>query len=432
MVHKSTHDQERDFIAANWRSIGSATCAACQAEMVFPHRSIVKTEALYHNRLRADLAFFDSNKRLLGIIEVIDTHPPTPEAFSVQERLPFAYYRLLRYRMKPKRRGWEDDRERGKFTYPEGGQNEPKWLCSPDCLNFLNLFEGANLFNEWQAPRCYLCNGYFHANCLSQEQFLDCNNPYDPLCIHCAASYSDGASQWRPPGELAGGDPRDWLPTDGADITTLFLAYCDAAFGAMVWSQRVDKLDDNESYRGERLARAEDATEARLPLVHAAFDAARWEEGAALLLPIAAPRWQAFPDEKERLLAFRPANCRGTKDAWERLKAHRLAQLPFDLSRRIPRERLPMYLYCQIHGDYIDHGSGDGCPDCLEQLRQEEEQVRRAQAEYQRKLVEEHEARQARFELDKSRLNEFQRQFDEQTGRRKRPPATDVTPRLGS
>jgi hypothetical protein len=192
MIHKTRHNQERDFILANWESIDSATCAVCQSNLSFPQRCIVRIEAFYHGRLRADLAFFNSNKRLMGIIEVIDTHPPTPEAFAAQESLPFAYYRLLRYRATPKRQTSKHDIERNKFTYPEEGQkegqNEPKWLCSPECLSLFNSFEGANLFNEWAAPRCNSCNGYFHANHLSQEQFTDWNNPYDPLCIHCAAA----------------------------------------------------------------------------------------------------------------------------------------------------------------------------------------------------------------------------------------------------
>jgi hypothetical protein len=52
------------------------------------------------------------------------------------------------------------------------------------------------------------------------------------------------------------------------------------------------------------------------------------------------------------------------------------------------------------------------------QRQKEDEQLK---AQYQRKLTEEREQTQARFELDKSRWSELQRRFDEQTGRRKRP-----------
>ena len=345
----------------------------------------------------------------------------------MQEKLSFAYYRLVGRRALAKRQGFDDELERGKFTYPEDDKGEPKWICSGECLTFFNHFKGADLINTWEAPRCDTCNGYFHANHLSSAVFLDWENPYYPVCIHCAASVSDGTTQWRSPGDLAGGDPREWIPSKDSDAESLLLAYCDAAFWAMVWEQRVEKLDKSEQYTDERNTQAENATAARLPLINAAFDAGHWAKGAALLSPIGAPGWSDFPGESQRLLTWRPENCRGTAAAWERLKAHRLDQLPFELSRRIPRGRLPTYLYCQTHGDYLDYGNGDGCPDCLEQLRQEEDQMRQAEAQCQSKLIEDREVRQAKFELDNSKLSDFQRQFDEQTGRRNRPPEMEDT-----
>ena len=265
---------------------------------------------------------------------MIDTHPPTKYALTKQEELPFAFYRMLRPRTTPKRRKWDTEYERGRFTYLQKNKGQSKWLCSPECLTFYTSLEGANSFNEWEPPRCYMCDGYFHANHLSKVQFLDWENPYDPLCIHCAAGV--GGAQWRSPGELAGGDPREWIPDDNADAATLFLAYCDAEFWAMVWAQRVAKLDDLDIYKGEQHVGAEDATKSRLPVVNAAFDVGDWETGARLLSPIGAPGWAAYPGESKRLLAFRPANCRGTAGAWDRLKSHRLQQLPLELRRRIP------------------------------------------------------------------------------------------------
>ena len=305
----------------------------------------------------------------------------------MQEKLSFSYYRLLGPRTSAKRRRMVDELDRGTFTYPKDDKGEPKWLCSRECLTFFNLFEGADLINIWEAPRCDTCNGYFHANRLSGAVFLDWNNPYYPFCIHCAASVSDGTTQWRSPGELAGGAPREWIPSKDSDSVSLLLAYCDAAFWAMVWEQRVEKLDKTEQYTDERNTQAENANAARLPLINTAFAAGQWEKGAALLSPIGAPGWAAYPGETERLLAWRPDNCRGTAVAWERLKAHRLEQLPLELSRIIPRERLPVYLYCRTHGDYLDYGNGDGCPDCSEQLRQEEEKLRQAEARYQSNLT---------------------------------------------
>ena len=133
-----------------------------------------------------------------------------------------------------------------------------------------------------------------------------------------------------------------------------------------------------------------------------------------------APGWAAYPGETERLLAWRPDNCTGTAAAWDRLKAHRFEELPPELSRRIPLKRLSRYLHCWTHGEYLDAGDGGGCSACVEQRRLEEDQLRQAEAGYQRKLIEERKARQARLKLDRLRLDEFQRRFDEQTGRRER------------
>ena len=423
---QTRHDQERDYIAANWRNVSPITCAVCRTERDLPDRCAVRTEATYVGGLRADLAFFDARGNLLGVIEVIDTNHPSEQALAIQETLPFAYYRLLNPRTSPKRRKFHDELERGRFTYPKDGEGEPKWICSRGCFDFFELLEGAKPFNEWEASRCDMCNGYFHANHLSSAVFLDAENPYYPLCIHCAASVSDGTTQWRQPGELAGGDPREWIPSKDADAATLLLAYCDAAFWAMVWGERADKLDEAYSYI-ERNPQAEDATASRLPLIKAAFDEGRWSEGAALLSPIGAPGWAAYPGETERLLAWRPENCRRTAAAWDHLKAYRLEQLPIELSRRIPSERLPIYLYCRTHGDYLDDGDRE-CPDCAEQRQREEEQLRQAQEHYERKFLEQREARQAIIESDNARLKEFQRRFDEQTAHRRRTGGNEESP----
>ena len=131
---------------------------------------------------------------------------------------------------------------------------------------------------------------------------------------------------------MAGGDPREWTPDDDADPVVLFMAYCDAAFWAMVWSQRVAKLEDPGTYDGNRNEPAEDATAMRLMEVANAFDSGEWGRGADLLSPVGAPGWAAYPGEPQRLLAFRPANCIGTAEEWRRLATYRLGQLPEELA----------------------------------------------------------------------------------------------------
>ena len=85
-------------------------------------------------------------------------------------------------------------------------------------------------------------------------------------------------------------------------------------------------------YDGARNPAAEDATARRLVIVQAAFDLGEWNRGAGLLSPVGALGWAAYPDEPERLLAFRPDTCRGTAEAWKRLLCYRLEQLPQELA----------------------------------------------------------------------------------------------------
>ena len=235
------------------------------------------------------------------------THPPSERVLAAQSSLGFAYYLLL-----PKK-------------------VDPVWLCSPDCWRFYIEWGDAPTSSPWDATRCDNCDSYIYRNSLNWFEFRDWgNDPHYAYCIHCAAAYPD--PQWRSPGELAGGDPREWTPDDDADPAALLLAYHEAEFWTKVWTQRVAKLDHPDVYDGSRREEAENATSRRLPMVVKAFDVGEWGKGADLLLPIGAPSWAAYPGESERLLAFRPDNCRGTAMAWTRLLHYRLEQLPDEIA----------------------------------------------------------------------------------------------------
>lgn len=313
----SNHDLERDRIATEWQQIPGFTCAGCKSEARFPVAADVKTEVRHdEGRFRADIAAFDSCGQLMGVVEIICSSPPSVEKLASQDLLGFAYYRLL----------------------PLSWRNEPPaWLCSPECWSFYTQLAGNETESPWEPRKCDGCSGYFHENTISWFEFRDwSDDPHYAYCIHCAASYSDG--QWRTPGELAGGDPREWTPDDDADPVILFMAYCDAAFWAMVWSQRVAKLGDPDTYYGNRNEPAEDATAMRLLEVANAFDSGEWGLGADLLSPVGAPGWAAYPGEPQRLLAFRSANCIGTAEEWRRLATYRLGQLPEELADIIRRQ----------------------------------------------------------------------------------------------
>ena len=192
---KSLHDTERDRIAGNWAKLPPFTCAGCRSEKAFPTADRIRTEARYHGRLRADVAALAPTGRVSGVVEVIYSHPPTEQALEAQEGLEFAYYRLLRL-------PWRKE--------PDA------WLCCPECWVWYTKLAGRETSSPWEARRCDGCGGYFHQNPLSWFEFRDCDgDPHDACCIHCAAAY--GRAQWRSPGQLAGGDPRESTPDDDSD-----------------------------------------------------------------------------------------------------------------------------------------------------------------------------------------------------------------------
>ena len=335
-MNMSRHDRERDQIAADWLNLRSFVCAGCGDEKRFPSEATVVTETAYGGGLRADIAAVGIDGQVMGVVEVIDQHRPSPRALTEQSKLDFAYYRLLNVPQPPKRRNVADEIALGRFHYPDDVQNRtgnPIWLCSSDCLGFFEELKGADRTNAWDAPRCDVCRRYLHDNPLSHAEFRDWSyDPYTAFCIHCAAHCDPAEMQWRAPNELAGGDPREWTPGDGADSVALFLAFCEAAFWSKVWSSRVAKLNEPGSYGGGQHETAENATAERLLLVNAAFQAGDWARGANLLLPVGAPGWAGYEDEPERLLAFRTENCRGTAAAWRRLLSYRLTTLPEELA----------------------------------------------------------------------------------------------------
>ena len=335
-MNMSRHDRERDRIAGDWLNLRSFVCAGCGDEKRFPCEAAVVTETAYGGGLRADIAAVGIDGQVMGVVEVIDQHRPSPRALTEQSKLDFAYYRLLNVPQPPKRRNVADEIALGRFRYPDDVQNRtgnPVWLCSSDCLVCFEELKGADRINAWDAPRCDVCRQYLHDNLLSHAEFRDWSyDPYTAFCIHCAAHCDPAEMQWRAPGELAGGDPREWTPGDGADPVALFLAFCEAAFWSKVWSSRAAKLNEPGTYGGGQHETAESETVERLLLVNAAFEAGDWARGANLLLPVGAPGWARYKDEPERLLAFRPDNCRGTAAAWRRLLSYRLTTLTEELA----------------------------------------------------------------------------------------------------
>ena len=243
----SRHNMERERISADWLRLPPFVCDVCEAEYEFPRNLTVVTEAQYAGRLRADIGAFDIYGQMVGIVEIMDTHRPTPRALSEQSKLEFAYYRILNPPIRPKRHNIDGEIREGRFSYPsteQGRYAATAWLCSAECLSFFEKLQGVNRTSDWDAPRCDICSEYLHDNEISGAEFRDW--AYDPntaFCIRCAARCDASEMQWRSPRELAGGDPREWTPGKAADTSDIFLAYHSAAFWSKVWSNRVTLLD---------------------------------------------------------------------------------------------------------------------------------------------------------------------------------------------
>ena len=289
MKPRSAHDELRDRIAREYFDLPPINCRFCHSTTSLHTESVAEVVVeRRHQHFRADVASLDLLGRIVAVVEVVNTNPPSEEVLAAQSRLKAAFYVTL------------DALEDGFSGY-----------CSPICWTHRDEENSC----PWSAPSCPRCERYLHALDFPQA-LIDWEQPDEPVCLECAAKTANG--QWRSPGELALGDPAERIPGPDADLIELFLAFSDAEFWSMVWSNRT--REPKEPWTSEK------ETQSRLALVEAEFDDGRWNEGQALLQPIGAPAWDR-PDGLA-LFAFAHDNCVRTADAWRRLKDHRLRRLP--------------------------------------------------------------------------------------------------------
>ena len=301
--HVLTHNQVRDRIAQKYFNLLPLYCRFCKHEtpLVTEGVSIVGTER-NHRQFRADVAALDSQDKVVAVVEVINTNPPSEQTLAAQSELAGAFYVEL-------------------DALDDGFQG----YCSPFCWK--NRKE-ENL-SRWSVPTCSDCERPYHILEFTLE-LLDWEDPYHPVCLECASKISGG--QWRSSGELAMGDPRDRIPSPDADVLDLFLSFSDADFWAVVWTNRTSNPSE------ARLS--ETATSVRLDRVEAMFDAGDWNSGERLLQPIGAPAWDR-PPGSPALFAWNHDNCVRTALAWRRLREYRIGCLPQSLQEGI-RSRPPL------------------------------------------------------------------------------------------
>lgn len=231
MSRATRHDKERDRLVRDWSTALVFTCSACHEETPFPVTHHIATEVPLHGfygSLRADIVAYGDEGEVLGTVEVIDSHEPSEDVLASEASFQFAFFRYLPQQKRAKNHHTRPDRpldygldydwpvsmgkppKRSRPSYPDGA-----WLCSVECLRWWQEWGAYARVEHWEAPKCDACGIYLYENTLNDKPFRSwAYDPYTTCCIHCAAKFAADCPdvQWREPGELAGGDPREWTP----------------------------------------------------------------------------------------------------------------------------------------------------------------------------------------------------------------------------
>lgn len=283
------HNKLRDRIAHEYFELPPLNCRFCRSTTSLTTENVARVVVEEgHQHFRADVAALDLLGRIVAVVEVVNTNPPSELVLAAQSELEGAFYVTM------------DALEDGFSGY-----------CSPICWSHRDEENSC----PWRAPSCPRCHRCLHTLDFPQA-LIDWEQPDEPVCLECAAKTTDG--QWRSPGEFAFGDPTERTPSSDADVIELFLSFSDAEFWSTVWAERSRNVQEAWT--------AEEKTRARLDLVEASLDAERWNEGQTLLQPIGAPAWDR--PRGQPLFAYSHDNCVRTADAWRRLREYRLSCLP--------------------------------------------------------------------------------------------------------
>lgn len=242
--------------------------------------------------LRPDISLWDSDT-LVGVIEVIDTNPPTEEVLEAESEFEFASY------------------------VTTAGEC---W-CSPDCYRWSK--EGQE--RAVTIPCCEYCEKPFTATAFPEVRFVDWESPIGEICAECTVQHLDG-SQYKAPGGTMDGHT---VPNGGEDTRGLILALTDAVFWAGVWASRAQKEAARFSSQQNEVA-----TATQLDAVERSLDSNEWKRGSRLLSPIGAPNWSADRTDPP-LFAWEPDNCLRTAALWSRVREWRATQLPPSSLRRL-------------------------------------------------------------------------------------------------
>ena len=306
----SRHNTLRGRLADQYNDLLPRACSYCESMTDFPHGS-VKQEVLCISpsgaSFRPDISIW-RNGELLASIEVVDTNL-SGQALKAQTTIPNAFYFHVDGRFWCSPECWEWQHGRGPGSAEVNLESFGRKIEPLDRVCAL--------------PQCELCGRLFIETKYPNIQLLDWESTSGSDCIECAVQRLEGA-QYKSPGEVMDGIT---VPEISDDVLGKFLALSDSVFWAMVWHNRASNPNQEQAWNDES------ETAKRLDDIEKAFDEGEWERGARLLSAIGAPAWSADRDDDKPLYAWDPDNCRRTADAWIRLRAWRVAQLPIDLQK---------------------------------------------------------------------------------------------------
>ena len=319
-----THDEVRDHIAREYFSLPPISCRFCKYDRPIVTKEVAQVVTERGGRqFRADIAALNQQGEIIAVVEVINTNPPKEQKLAAQSELASAFYVTL------------DALDDGFTGY-----------CSPFC--WTNRKEENVSPLDWDLWICGDCKQPFHTLEWTYR-LVNWEDPNDYVCIECAARTQGG--QWRTPGELAMGDPRNRIPDPDANVLDLFLSFSDADFWAMVWTERTAKPNKART--------PETATALRLDEVEAAFDSGDWNAGERLLQPIGAPAWDRPPGPA--LFAWDHDNRARVASAWRRLREYRISCLPSSLQAAIGSRPLMVEVVSDVVKTTLIHrGFPDG------------------------------------------------------------------------
>ena len=136
MRSHSTHDELRDRIALEYFGLPPLSCRFCHSRTLLPKEGVshVVTEHR-HQSFRADVASLDKSGRIVAVVEIVSTNPPSDQVLSAQSELESAFYVTL---------DALDDGFSG--------------FCTPICWTH----RGEENTCSWSAPSCPRCERYLH------------------------------------------------------------------------------------------------------------------------------------------------------------------------------------------------------------------------------------------------------------------------------